>query len=187
MKSNERLVYTYKGKSYYLYFLIIAFLFCSISGFADQKAAPNYSQTVNNPVLNTTARPSSTLPQVLSNHTSDSLVNNNRTNVHLPVVTAPENEPVSSQMDLIQNHPNPFDTQTTISYKLDRETDVELMIYDDGGQIVKILYRGIQSTGNYHMVWNGTDYQGHPCSSGLYIAHLQAGENLCDKRIMLVK
>lgn len=175
MKSNERLIYTYKGKSYYLYFLIIAFLLYSFSAFADEKAAPNYSQVGKNTIAENIIKPVNNLSQMLSME-SDSLTIPDKSN---------DQEP--AQFVMYQNSPNPFNAKTTISYKLPGETDVELMIYDADGQIVKILYRGIQSGGSHRIAWDGTDYQGRYCVPGMYIAHMQAGEYLCDKRVQLVK
>lgn len=70
---------------------------------------------------------------------------------------------------LFQNYPNPFNPSTTISYNLHKMSDVELKIYDLLGNEVKSFHFSSQPAGFQSITWNGTDSNGEPVSSGIYI------------------
>ena len=68
-------------------------------------------------------------------------------------------------------YPNPFNAQTTISYKLTQQTAVTLEIYDILGRKVQTLVDKVQQSGSYDIAWDASGV-----SSGIYFARLQAGE-----------
>ena len=88
-------------------------------------------------------------------------------------------EPPQSQPDgfyLYQNYPNPFNPETTIRYRLDKNSHVEVTIFTVSGQHVKTLIRKLQSPGIYSVNWDGRDERGKPVSSGIYVYRLTASE-----------
>ena len=74
-----------------------------------------------------------------------------------------------------QNHPNPFNPTTTISYDLPEQSDVKLTVFDLQGQQIMTLQDGMKFSGNYEVQWNGMDQSGDPVSTGVYFCRLQAG------------
>jgi photosystem II stability/assembly factor-like uncharacterized protein len=62
---------------------------------------------------------------------------------------------------LLENHPNPFLTSTTIKYTLTEDTHVELSVHDMGGRRIKTLVNEDQPTGSYELLFqldqNGAD------------------------------
>jgi hypothetical protein len=50
--------------------------------------------------------------------------------------------------------PNPFNDKISVSYSLDRESDVELLICDLNGKIVKNLFNGRQEPGKQEINQN---------------------------------
>jgi predicted phosphodiesterase len=91
-------------------------------------------------------------------------------------------------------HPNPFNPWTQIHYELfpgvspagARTVDVLLRIFDASGRIVKELVRLSQSPGSYYVSWDGRDQSGKGCSSGMYVAVLEAaGETKSTKLVLL--
>jgi hypothetical protein len=71
------------------------------------------------------------------------------------------------------NHPNPFNTETTISYQLPESGHVRLRIYDMSGMQVRQLLDGNQEAGEHRMTWNALDDVGTVLSSGTYIYTLE--------------
>jgi flagellar hook assembly protein FlgD len=91
---------------------------------------------------------------------------------------------------LIGNYPNPFNPTTTISFQINNQQNeqVELSIYNLKGQRVKTL--PVILSGNEvqsSVIWNGTDDNNQPVSSGVYLYKLQAGEFSQTKKMMLMK
>jgi hypothetical protein len=88
---------------------------------------------------------------------------------------------------LEQNYPNPFNSTTVISYQLSDFSDVQLMIFNTNGQLVRKLAVGNQSSGAHAVVWDGRDDTGQPISSGVYLCRLQIGDQVRTRKLILVK
>ncbi|NQV13832.1 T9SS type A sorting domain-containing protein [bacterium] len=76
---------------------------------------------------------------------------------------------------LYQNHPNPFNPSTSISYDIPEPSDISLAVYDTRGRTITMLQETHQSAGSYTIIWNGMDGSGNPVSAGIYFARFQSG------------
>ena len=92
-----------------------------------------------------------------------------------------------SVYQLEQNHPNPFNPQTVISYTLPRTGQVSLSIYNLLGQQITTLIDQIQSAGNHSLTWDGIDREGKPVASGVYFYRLRSGDFAQTKKMLLLK
>jgi len=95
--------------------------------------------------------------------------------------------PYINQFLLCQNYPNPFNPSSTISYRISKTTLTKINIYNLFGQEVKTLVNKEQQSGEYKIIWDGTDNSGRMLSSGVYIYQLQAGDFLQTKKMVLIK
>ena len=80
---------------------------------------------------------------------------------------------IPTEFALEQNYPNPFNPSTTIRFGLPETTDIQLMVYDIRGRLVRTLLTGEQSAGWHQVVWNGLDETGTQVATGMYFAWLQ--------------
>jgi len=94
---------------------------------------------------------------------------------------------VPTTFELSQNYPNPFNPSTTIEYAVPRTGHVRLTVYNVLGQVTTTLVDMVQTPGQYTAVWDGTDQSHQPVATGVYLYHLQAGEHIQSKRMVLVK
>jgi hypothetical protein len=92
---------------------------------------------------------------------------------------------VPGEYVLFQNFPNPFNPETTISYRLPRAGYVSLAVFNVAGQEVCHLVNGEQAVGEHVVIWDGTDGLGGPVASGIYFYQLICGE-FCQVRKMLL-
>lgn len=60
---------------------------------------------------------------------------------------APNDYILPNQVELHQNYPNPFNLSTTISYRLQNATTIELNIYDVLGRKIQTLFQGQKQAG----------------------------------------
>jgi len=90
-------------------------------------------------------------------------------------------------VSLEQNHPNPFNPETTIRFTLEAQTHVRLSVYDAKGRQVTTLIDDARSAGPHMARWNGTDAAGAPVSSGVYFYRMRAGNRSLSKRMVLLK
>lgn len=90
-------------------------------------------------------------------------------------------------MTLAQNHPNPFNPSTTISFSLERDAQVELKIFDARGALVRTLVDGARPEGDQHVVWNGRDDGDRQVAAGVYLYRLSADGRVLQRKMTLIK
>ena len=81
---------------------------------------------------------------------------------------------------LEQNHPNPFNPTTTISYSLFKSDFVALKVFDALGREVRTLVNGVQPKNDYRVTLNATGLE-----SGIYFYRLTVGRDISETRKML--
>ncbi|MCZ6766301.1 MAG: aryl-sulfate sulfotransferase [bacterium] len=94
--------------------------------------------------------------------------------------------PVRS-LTLGQNHPNPFNPKTVISYQLPEAGFVELMVYDAGGRLVRTLVQENMPAGAKEVTWDGHDDAGNQVSSGVYFYRLTVGTQTLTRKMVMIK
>jgi hypothetical protein len=91
-------------------------------------------------------------------------------------------------LTLHQNHPNPFNPSTTISYYLPDASVVTLEIYDSTGRLVtRLADREQQEKGTHSVGWRGLDTAGRSVSSGMYFYRLTSGKETISKKMVLLR
>ena len=80
------------------------------------------------------------------------------------------------------NYPNPFNPETTISYTLNTDSEIFIGIYNISGQKVEELLNTHQSSENYSVTCNASEYP-----SGMYVFRLSDYSNTLTHKIMLIK
>lgn len=88
---------------------------------------------------------------------------------------------------LIGNYPNPFNPSTTIKYSVIDNTPVQILIYNQKGQLVRTLNQGNPGKGTHETTWNGVDDNGVSVSSGIYYFRLRSGKISNTKKMILLK
>ena len=84
----------------------------------------------------------------------------------------------------LSNYPNPFNHTTTISFSLPENTkDAEILIYNLKSQ--KIKQYSIFNNQSL-IIWDGTDENNQPVSSGIYFYKLKAGNDFSETKRMLL-
>ncbi|MBI9031923.1 T9SS type A sorting domain-containing protein [bacterium] len=85
------------------------------------------------------------------------------------------------------NYPNPFNPETTISFNIANQTNVELSVYNIKGQKVKTLINDVLSKGDHKVVWDGRNSSGQKVSSGVYFYRLKTPKFDSIKKMLLIK
>jgi hypothetical protein len=107
--------------------------------------------------------------------------------VHPTVGIDSETQQFPQQYVLHQNHPNPFNPETQISYQIATGGYISLTIHDLLGREIKTLVSEDQPSGNYTVSWNGRDESGNIVPSGIYLYTLNAGNIVESKKMILMK
>jgi hypothetical protein len=88
---------------------------------------------------------------------------------------------IPREFGLSQNHPNPFNPTTTIKYELPEPSYVSMVIYDLMGHKVIKWENDYEDAGFRHINWDGTNVNGIPVPSGIYIYRLTARSKESDQ------
>ncbi len=88
---------------------------------------------------------------------------------------------------LQQNAPNPFNSQTVISYFMLAPGPARLEVYGLTGQRVAVLHQGPQQAGLYRLHWDGRDGEGRPLASGIYLYRLVTAEGALTRKLVLLR
>jgi predicted outer membrane repeat protein len=95
----------------------------------------------------------------------------------------------------LTNYPNPFNPSTVICFTAENVENAEIIIYNMKGQKVKTLNTfpngnlGTNSTTEslHHVVWDGTDENNQPVSSGIYFYKLKTDKFSRTRKMILLK
>lgn len=98
----------------------------------------------------------------------------------------------TKEFELEQNFPNPFNPTTTIQYQLPQDARVTLKVYDILGSEVATLVNEKQEAGFYEVkfsVKGGSASGGNASNfaSGMYVYHLQTGDYVSVKKMLMIK
>ncbi len=89
---------------------------------------------------------------------------------------------------LLSNYPNPFNPSTTISFTAEDAKNAEISIYNLKGQKIRtfpVILSEVE--GQSSIVWNGTDENNQPVSSGIYFYKLRSGDIEISKKMLMMK
>ncbi|WP_185154123.1 T9SS type A sorting domain-containing protein [Fulvivirga sp. M361] len=86
----------------------------------------------------------------------------------------------------ITNYPNPFRKRTTISYTIEKPSDIKILIVSLQGKIVRTLVDRFSSAGTFYSEWDGTDQNGDHVAQGVYFYRLWDGESFGTRRLVLI-
>ncbi|MCX5800866.1 MAG: T9SS type A sorting domain-containing protein [Candidatus Eisenbacteria bacterium] len=95
---------------------------------------------------------------------------------------------VPSVTAILQNHPNPFNPVTTITYDVAASGNVTIQIFDVSGRLIVTLVDAQREVGRYTVEWNGKSADGTAVPTGLYFYRMKAlGYASSAKKMLLLK
>ena len=103
-----------------------------------------------------------------------------------PAVTPPPRESTAGFV-VSTPRPNPFTSQTALSFQLPRAAEVTLRLYSLPGRLVREIRLGSQSAGAGIVRWDGRDDAGRAMAAGVYFFRFEAGPDHRDGRTVLIR
>ncbi len=101
-----------------------------------------------------------------------------------PYTAAPDQVlPGAPLADLQQNYPNPFNPRTTMRFKLSRNANVTLEVFDVAGRKVSTLMQDRPLTAGIHEV----PFEPRELASGLYLCRLNVDGEVQTRKMVLTK
>jgi hypothetical protein len=87
-----------------------------------------------------------------------------------------------TEFALEQNHPNPFNPTTVITYQVPKQSHVTIKVYDILGKEIIELVNSTKATGIYNVTFDASNL-----SSGTYIYRMDAGKYVESKKMIILK
>ena len=97
-------------------------------------------------------------------------------------VSVINNTPSPETMRLYNSYPNPFNSSTTIQFRIPQNSHLTLDILDINGGIVEKLFSGKLEKGSHSVTWNPPHI-----SSGIYFMVLQSNKNVMTNKLLYIK
>ncbi len=102
-----------------------------------------------------------------------------------PGVSAPE---LPAVLTLTGTAPNPFSSETVISFSLPSAGRATLRVFDMAGRVVRTIADGDMPAASHSLVWDGRDDSGNTVGAGIYFCSLQAsGQSAVQKMIRIAE
>lgn len=96
-------------------------------------------------------------------------------------------QPLPSELQLGQNHPNPFNPITSIEFHLPVRSNVAIEILNLLGQQVRTLVNRDFPAGWHKIEWDGTNSSGQLVASGIYLYRLTSGNKGVARKMVMLK
>ncbi len=100
----------------------------------------------------------------------------------LPSLLRYEEKSKAAALNLLPNYPNPFNASTTFTFSVPETSDVSLVICNELGQEVAVLFQQRAQPGTYRVQWSPSRLH-----SGTFLARLQSDTTQLTQKIQLVK
>lgn len=101
------------------------------------------------------------------------------------LVPSAKEAPLSLRLDRI--FPNPFQTQTTLSFGIPSAAVIKLRVYSAAGRLVATVVDGRLPAGWRSVNWDGRDSSGRPVATGTYFARLDAAGAREVRKVVVIR
>ncbi|NWG29311.1 MAG: T9SS type A sorting domain-containing protein [Ignavibacteriaceae bacterium] len=106
----------------------------------------------------------------------------NRVQYGIIISVEEDNENTLLSEYILNNFPNPFNSQTTIHYYLPSESFITINIYDILGTEIKKVFEGEETAGHHYKIWHPKEE-----SSGLYFVVMRTNETQLTNKVLFLK
>jgi len=101
-------------------------------------------------------------------------------------VETPHSE-IESEINLYQNYPNPFKTNTRILYDFIKSSNFKMIIYNIKGEIVQQFNEITVDDTRGEIIWDGRDSNGNIVTSGIYFYKLISNSKEIVKKMVVLR
>jgi len=89
-------------------------------------------------------------------------------------------------------YPLPSNPEVWIPYRLGAAVDVDIVIHDISGRLIRTLRLGYRGAGAYTSkakaaYWDGKNESGEEVSSGIYFCTIKAGDFVATRKLVMIK
>jgi hypothetical protein len=104
-----------------------------------------------------------------------------------PYLSGVEEAPAVQPIAFSVSGANPAVGHSAVRFSLPRATNVTLRVYSTSGALVRTLANGQMPAGASTVNWNLADDAGRPVGNGLYLYELNAGSQVAQAKVSILK
>jgi hypothetical protein len=148
---------------------------------------PNFLANDNDTLLTDSSAPASALYYIV---TATDIHQNQGAKSNEAAVTAATgvgNLPPVTALTVLQNHPNPFTSETELMVGLPAKSDIRVEIYDVAGRRVRETLLANQASGWRSLRIDSRDDRGQSLASGVYFYRVHAGGETVTKKMVIAR
>lgn len=86
----------------------------------------------------------------------------------------------------LTTYPNPFTSSLSISFSLDKSSEVNASVYNSKGQLINTFYSGTLEKGTRNLSWSGNDTLGKACANGVYIIKIKTASGITSQKVLKI-
>ncbi|MBL1124019.1 MAG: T9SS C-terminal target domain-containing protein [Ignavibacteriae bacterium] len=98
-----------------------------------------------------------------------------------------ESEIKELSFEVVRAYPNPFNSESIISFNIYETSNVQLKIFNSLGKEITTLLDKVFSPGNYNISWDARDRLGNSLPSGVYLIVLKTKNSVRTFKSLLLK
>lgn len=99
-----------------------------------------------------------------------------------PTIRVESKKDIITRYALMQNYPNPFNPITFIKYQIPELSFITIKVFDISGKEVRTLLSEVSPAGSYQI-----EFRAKELPSGIYFYHLEAGDFIETRKMVLLK
>lgn len=101
-----------------------------------------------------------------------------------PEVSVEEKNPFRKPVEISKIKPNPFKDKVLIEFQLNQNCNVQIVIYNLFGKMVKTLINKKEDKGTHTITWDGGDNSGNIVSKGVYFIRYKEEDYISIRKII---
>ena len=105
----------------------------------------------------------------------------------LITVGVQENTEITAGHGMFFVTPNPAKGHAVLNFQIQKETPVELSVYDIQGRLVSVLFKDISHAGTHQIAWQGVDNKENEVPAGVYFCRLTTDQAIYIQKLILVR
>ena len=107
--------------------------------------------------------------------------------LNVSAIDAPLSTGMPDKIELLGNHPNPFNNITLIKFSLPHQSNIKLAIFSINGRLIRVLSDDSYMGGVHQVMWDGKDTNGKTVASGTYVYQLTSEQQQISRKLVLAK
>ncbi len=107
--------------------------------------------------------------------------------ITIPQPVSVHDDYVVTSLSGISSYPNPFSSQTNITFQLKSDSQLNIAIYNSKGQKVKTIPQTYYKQGENNFIWNGRNDKDKALPDGIYFLQIESERQSQSYKIFLLR